>query len=307
MPEEGGGGSLEAELPGLFALDPGDFVAARDDLAARARAAGDRALAARVKALRRPTVSAWVVNLLAREEEDSVGDLVDLGEALRAAHQTLSAEELRPLAAQRTAVVEALTRRAAALAAEHGHPTTEAVRAEVAGTLQAALADPGVAEDVRAARMVRAASYSGFGVVAPGSTRPREPEPVSSLDQARSRRRTREEKEAEQARIRAFTEARRRLEETTAAAETAEDAAASAEDTHREAAEELDHRSQEVADLRAELEAAEAAEEEARTTTESAREALDRAADALDAARAAREEAEEALDALGEPPPGGRR
>ncbi|SDD15546.1 hypothetical protein [Auraticoccus monumenti] len=305
MPDAEDGGSLEAELPGLFALEPGDFVAARDDLAARARTAGDRPLSARVKALRRPTVSAWVVNLLAREETDSVGDLVDLGEALRAAHQTLSADELRPLAAQRTAVVEALTRRAAALAAEHGHPTTEAVRAEVAGTLQAALADPDVAEDVRAGRMTRAASYSGFGMVSPGSTRPRQPEPVASLDQARSRRRTREEKEAEQARIRAFTDARRALETATAAAEAAEDAAASAEDAHREAAEELDRRSQEVADLRAELEAAEAAEEEARTTTEGAREALDRAADELDAARAAREEAEEALDALGDPSSGG--
>ncbi|MVA74841.1 hypothetical protein GC722_02150 [Auraticoccus sp. F435] len=296
MPDEAEPLDAEAELDRLFAGDPGAFTAGRDALAARARKAGERGLANRIKALRRPTAAAWVANLLAREEAGSVRELLDLGEALRAAHQTLSAEELRPLAAQRTAVVEALTRRAARLAAEHGHPTSEPVRSEVASTLQAALADPEVAEELRRARLTRAASYSGFGL-APAHPR-REPEPVSSLDQARSRRRSRQEREAEQARIRAIQDARRHLQQTESALVEAESLASAVEEEHLAAAEELDRRSQEVADLRAELEQAEAAEQEAHQAAEATQQRLDEATEALEQARAEQEEAQQQLDAL---------
>ncbi len=42
----------------LYALPPGDFRAARDERADEARAAGDKELAAAIRKLRRPTVSA---------------------------------------------------------------------------------------------------------------------------------------------------------------------------------------------------------------------------------------------------------
>src|SRR4051812_44776528 len=50
----------------LFALDPSEFTAARDRLVAELREAGDKGAAAEVKALRRPTVTAWALNQLAR-------------------------------------------------------------------------------------------------------------------------------------------------------------------------------------------------------------------------------------------------
>ncbi|RCK68506.1 hypothetical protein DT076_16120 [Desertihabitans brevis] len=282
----------------LFSLDPGDFVAARDALAAEARSSGDRTRAQRIKGLRRPTVSAWVVNLLAREESASVGELLELGEALRAAHQTLSADELRPLAAQRTQVVEALTRRAARLAADHGHPPSEAVRAEVAGSLQAALADPEVAETVRRGRLSKPVSYSGFGLVEsrPAAERP----PVVDLSAARDRRRSRKEREAEQARAKAVAEARERLETLRSALVDARAAHSEAEEQHLEAAEELDRRSQEVADLRDELAAAEAAEAEAQEAEGRTRSALAEAEQAVERAEAEAEEAQHALEELGE-------
>src|SRR6478735_4794190 len=54
---------LDAIAVELYSLPPDDFTAARN---ARA-AASDRALAARVKTLRKPTAAAWAVDLLARD------------------------------------------------------------------------------------------------------------------------------------------------------------------------------------------------------------------------------------------------
>jgi hypothetical protein len=60
----------------LFALDPTEFTAARDRLAAELRRAGDKEGAAEVKALRRPTVTAWALNQLARRHGEEVRLLV---------------------------------------------------------------------------------------------------------------------------------------------------------------------------------------------------------------------------------------
>jgi hypothetical protein len=56
----------------LYELDPKEFTAARDRLAAELRKAGDREAAAEVKALRRPTVTAWALNQLARRHGEEV-------------------------------------------------------------------------------------------------------------------------------------------------------------------------------------------------------------------------------------------
>ncbi|MFL6185898.1 MAG: hypothetical protein ACJ745_13955, partial [Actinomycetes bacterium] len=59
---------MEADdgVAGLYRLPPGEFVAARDQLARQLRAAGGREAARRVAALRRPSISAWAANQLAR-------------------------------------------------------------------------------------------------------------------------------------------------------------------------------------------------------------------------------------------------
>ena len=69
----------------LFALDPKDFVRERDALAKQLRANGDRDAAAQVKALRRPTVAAWAINAVARDEPEAVRALLDAAADARAA------------------------------------------------------------------------------------------------------------------------------------------------------------------------------------------------------------------------------
>ena len=151
----------------LYTTPPDRFVAARDAAVADARRAGDPATARQIARLRRPTVAAWLVNLLAIRRPELVADLVQLAEALRSAQRELRGPRLRELSAQRRAVVGALVAEVRRLASEEeGAPAAGKLPlAEVEATLNAALSDTEVAEQVRAGRLLRAASYAGFGEV----------------------------------------------------------------------------------------------------------------------------------------------
>jgi hypothetical protein len=144
----------------LYALAPEDFTAARDELVKERRRAGDRAGAADLAALRRPSVSAHLVDLLVRAEPDLVAQLVELGGELAQAQRGRRGDALRALGDQRRALIAAVTARAVELG---GRAVTPAVRAEVEATLEAALADPGAAQAVQSGRLVRSLAFSGFG------------------------------------------------------------------------------------------------------------------------------------------------
>jgi hypothetical protein len=148
----------------LYALSPGAFTAARDERAAQARAAGDRDLAQAIGGLRRPVVSAWLVNQLAREAKDQVAELVALGESLRQAQQDLDGERVRELSVRRRTLVAALVAKAKRVAARDGRPAGLQVEREVDATLQAALADADAAAAVQAGCLASPLSYAGLGV-----------------------------------------------------------------------------------------------------------------------------------------------
>ncbi len=150
----------------LYSGTPEAFTGRRAQLTAAARDAGDREAAKAIGALRRPTRAAWVVNHLSRVDPGAPLRLAELGGALRAAQRAGHGPRLRELSAARGALVDALTAQALTLA-EVGDPPP-ALRLEVAETLSAALADPAVAADFSAARLTRAAQWSGFGELPEG-------------------------------------------------------------------------------------------------------------------------------------------
>ncbi|PYE20787.1 hypothetical protein DFR67_101178 [Williamsia limnetica] len=166
----------------LYGLDPGEFVRVRTAHVKEARAQGDRSLAKEISQLRKPTVVAWMVNMLAREHSEDVENLLELGAALRDAQRHLAGDDLRALTTQRQKVVRAMARQAGDLAADHGQAASENALREVGQSLHAALADPDIAEQVRAGRLVTAVSYSGMGpagmAVVGGGTRKSTAPPV---------------------------------------------------------------------------------------------------------------------------------
>jgi hypothetical protein len=147
----------------LYALPLGEFTTSRNARAKSLRSEGRRDLADDVARLEKPSMSAWLVNQLARERSGELTPLIELGEELRAAAAELSGEELRALTRQRHQVVHALVQQARQLAHAHGQRVSDTVADEVRQTLEASLADPGVAEAVTSGRLTRAAAYAGFG------------------------------------------------------------------------------------------------------------------------------------------------
>jgi hypothetical protein len=173
----------------LYTLGPEEFIPARDAKVRAARADGKAALAADLKALRKPTQGAWLVNLLAHERPEDLSRLLDLGASLREAQASLQGDELRRLSAQRSQVVAALARDALDLGRGAGRAPTAGVQREVEQTLEAALADPQAAATVRAGRLSSALSYAGFGTPAEdgavpkrATTRPAAPRPKRDPD-----------------------------------------------------------------------------------------------------------------------------
>jgi len=147
----------------LYGLAPTEFRTARDERARQARAAGDADLAEAIKRLRRPTVSAWLVNLLVREAPGQIRELLELGASLREAQQALAADRLRDLSGQRRQLITALSREAKRLAAEASQSLSAQVEHEVQDTLEAALADSSIADAVGSGRLTRGLSYAGLG------------------------------------------------------------------------------------------------------------------------------------------------
>ena len=154
-------------IRGLYEAPPEGFVAARAAAIAEARKAGDKEAAKRYAALRKPTVAAWLVNLLALRRPELIDHLVELATALREAQRSLQGDQLRELSNQRRQVVAALVQAARKLAVEEdpGLTAGKLPLGEVEATLTAALAEPDVAEQVRTGRLVRATTYAGFGEV----------------------------------------------------------------------------------------------------------------------------------------------
>ncbi|MEU2629185.1 hypothetical protein, partial [Kitasatospora sp. NPDC007106] len=144
---------FDAVADRLYTLSPAGFTAARTAAAAEARRAGDRALATRIAALRRPTRSAWAVNLLVHTRPEETRALLDLGGSLRRAQAELAGPALRELSAERRRLVAALTAQVRDGAAEAGEPLGEVPLREVEQSLRAALASEAAAAAFAAGRL----------------------------------------------------------------------------------------------------------------------------------------------------------
>jgi len=156
---------LRAAVEELYAQSPARFTARRSELAAQAKAAGDKELAAAVTALRKPTVAAWAVNHFVRTCREEVDELRSFAELLREAQRTLDADQLRLLGRERSRRVDEVADRVAEEAASAGQRVGAGVAVEVRDTLTALIADEDAEASVLTGALVKALSYSGFGSV----------------------------------------------------------------------------------------------------------------------------------------------
>lgn len=291
---DGGDDAVEAVLDELYALPPSDFVARREERAAAARSAGRAGDARRIHAARRPTLAAWAANLLRRSRPDEAERFLDLGRALREAHASLDPSGLRELSAQRRRIVSELSRQAANLAREAGHPLSESVQRDVETTLRAVLADPEAAGLWATGRVESALTPpSGFttetaAVRGPARKTSRAPSaPAGRKDQLAEQRAKRLARAREAARA-----AGERLRQARTEQEDAGASLRRAGEYHRDAGERVSALEEQLRDARAELERAQREQREAEQRERTAADALARARREADAAAGEAERAE---------------
>ena len=107
---------FEEAADALYAAPAADFIATRNELAKQLKADGDQLGSTRLKAMRKPTVAAWVANLVARSLPDELDDLLALGDEFREATADLDGDRLRDLTPKRHQLLDKLSKEAARLA-----------------------------------------------------------------------------------------------------------------------------------------------------------------------------------------------
>ncbi len=226
---------LEHELDQLYALPLEEFTKARNDLSTRLRKAHQADAAEVVRALKKPSVTAWAANRLARDHAELVGELLEAGAELRDVQQralagTETQEEVAKAAARERDAVRALV---VAARSELGRRATPQLLDRLAQTLRAAAVDPANASTLEAGRLTEDLRAVGFGPLeavaprrrrAPAADRRAQRERVKTLRdeahrlaaEARAAEQHAESAEREAARLRA-TAAERRAEAERAA------------------------------------------------------------------------------------------
>jgi hypothetical protein len=306
-------GDLDAAQAALYQLPLEQFVATRDQLARRLRAAGDRATAREVAALRRPPVSAWAANQLAHAAPHALEELLEAGAVLRQAQQEAlagqpgAARQLRTATAHLRAAITRLSQRAETMLVRAGHAASDATLTRLAATLQAAATgDEATRAALAQGRLQGDLDPAGFGLDLGSAPA----EPAAPADVVTEAPVDRTEARRERARVaaqRALERTRRAAEQAQAALDQAQALAAS----RQEAAQDAQRRSQQLTvaaqDLADRAAAAAAAAEEARQAADAAdrdaAEVADRvpaAQQAAEAAAAAHAAAVAALEELGD-------
>lgn len=151
---------LPEEAGALFELVPEEFTAARDRLARELNKQGDSGAAAAVKALKRPSVAAHALNLVARRHGYLVQRLLDADERLRTATSRTAMEEAK---GDRQQAIAAIGSQAAALLGEQDRPVTAQVKERITQTLLAVGTDDQTRDQLGAGTLLKEASPGGFG------------------------------------------------------------------------------------------------------------------------------------------------
>jgi hypothetical protein len=120
---------LEADVDALFRLPLAEFTDARNALAARLKKSGRGDDAARVKALVKPSISAWAVNHLYWNHREPFDELIASGERFHKAQTSGKVAVMREALDARRESLTHLTDLATSLLRDAGHnPAPDTIR-----------------------------------------------------------------------------------------------------------------------------------------------------------------------------------
>ena len=122
----------------------------------------DKPLAASVRALRKPSPAAWLVDQLVRSDAAEIAAAIALGVDLQRAQTDGDGERIRDLSRRHRDEVRNLTESARTIAVSSGLTASAAVLDEVAQTVSAGMSDAGAAAAIRSGLLVRSLRSTGF-------------------------------------------------------------------------------------------------------------------------------------------------
>jgi len=176
----------------LYALPLDEFTAARNALAKELAKEGDKAQAAEVKKLPKPSKVAWALNQVARRQPDEVGLLLEAGEKLREAQRRALEGDASRLRAATRAEQDQVNRLVEAAAPLAGAGAEDRLRA----TLRAAATDAEAGARLRQGRLLADIETSGFGLEGLPDVAVREPAAGADDGQAARKEQERARREA---------------------------------------------------------------------------------------------------------------
>lgn len=157
--------NLDEDLDGLYSVPLGEFVARRNELAKRLRAGGEKKAAGRVKALPKPSLTAWVVNQLAFRAPEELAALMAAGARVRAAHLAAGPEQQSAARARRDAV-GALLETAGEILSGAGQTLSRTHRQRISQSLEALSSRGPDSDEPVAGRLSRDLEPAGFDALA---------------------------------------------------------------------------------------------------------------------------------------------
>src|SRR5262244_3950050 len=130
---------LDADIDALFALPLTEFITARNALATRLKQGGRADEAQRVKALAKPSISAWAVNQLYWKHREAFDRLMATGQQFRESQASQLAGKAveKTFGNERRRALSDLSRLAANLMQEAGHSATPDIIRRITSTLEA--------------------------------------------------------------------------------------------------------------------------------------------------------------------------
>ena len=238
----------DEELDRLYRLPPGEFVQARNDLAAALKKGGDPEAARRVRDLPKPSASAWAVNQLYWTARPQLDDIILVGDRYRRAQQAALAgdgSELPDAERERRRAMEEAIRRVRDILTERGHAASDSLMRRVTTTLEALASYGNENPNPARGRLSDDLESPGFGALS--SLAPPPTPPPNAAERLATE--TRKEEEALEEVRAVLAKATARAERSTAALDAARAALTRAEGEADLAASEVENAKARVAEL----------------------------------------------------------
>lgn len=143
----------ESRLDDLYSSPPAEFTRLRNDLAKELSAEGRDDAATEIKKLKKPPVTAWATNLLAKEARRGLEKLIAASQDLERGLAGGNNQVVKQATAARRKALAALRHEAAQILEESGHNAGPAPLERIVRNLQFAAADATVRESLLKGRL----------------------------------------------------------------------------------------------------------------------------------------------------------